>query len=133
MTEAVEHYKSKPSTAVSGSFAAPSAADQAIAEEKKRRAADVSYRLMAARQELLDGGSGLTDANIRELVVETYDVRDTVIEVAQKYHVDTVVVGSRGHGAVKRAVLGSLSSHLVHSFDGNVVVCRGDVTTENKQ
>jgi nucleotide-binding universal stress UspA family protein len=133
MTEAVEHYKSKPSSAVSGSFAAPSAADQAIAEEKKRRATDVSYRLMAARQELLDGGSGLTDANIRELVLETYDVRDTVIEVAQKYNVDTVVVGSRGHGAVKRAVLGSLSSYLVHSFDGNVVVCRGDVTTENKQ
>jgi nucleotide-binding universal stress UspA family protein len=126
MTEAVESYKSKPSSIVSGSFAAPSAADAAILEEKKSRAADVSYRLLAARQEIIDADTGLTDANIRDIVVESFDVRDTVMEVAAKYKVDTVVVGSRGHGVVKRAVLGSLSSHLVHSFDGNVVVCRGD-------
>ncbi len=125
MTEVTEQYQSKASEAVSGSIAKPSPADASIEEQRKERAAAVSYRLLAARQTLLDAGVGLVDANIRELVVESADVRDTVIELAHKYHADTIVVGSRGHGTLKRAVLGSLSTHLTHHFDGNVVVCRG--------
>jgi nucleotide-binding universal stress UspA family protein len=128
MTEVTEQYASKASDVVSGSIAKPSPADAAIAEQRKERAALASYRLLAARQVLLDGG--LADSNIRELVLESADVRDTVVDTAHKYHADTIVVGSRGHGAVKRAVLGSLSTHLTHHFDGNVVVCRGPEDAE---
>ena len=38
--------------------------------------------------------------------------------------VDTVVVGSRGHGAIKRALLGSLSTYLAHHANANVIITR---------
>jgi nucleotide-binding universal stress UspA family protein len=38
--------------------------------------------------------------------------------------VDNVVVGSRGHGLIKRALLGSTSTYLAHHADCNVIIAR---------
>jgi nucleotide-binding universal stress UspA family protein len=47
-----------------------------------------------------------------------------VLELARSLDVDLIVVGSRGLGAVRAAVLGSVSSEIVHHADRPVLVAR---------
>jgi len=47
-----------------------------------------------------------------------------VLELARSRDVDLIVVGSRGLGAVKGALLGSVSSAIVHHADRPVLVAR---------
>lgn len=47
-----------------------------------------------------------------------------VLELAKSRDVDLIVVGSRGLGAVKAALLGSVSSEIVHHADRPVLVAR---------
>jgi nucleotide-binding universal stress UspA family protein len=47
-----------------------------------------------------------------------------VLELARSRDVDLIVVGSRGLGAVKAALLGSVSSEIVHHADRPVLVAR---------
>ena len=42
---------------------------------------------------------------------------------------DLLVVGSRGHGGLAEAMLGSVGQHCVHHAACPVVIVRGDVTT----
>jgi nucleotide-binding universal stress UspA family protein len=48
----------------------------------------------------------------------------TILELARSRDVDLIVVGSRGFGALKGAVLGSVSSEIVHHADRPVLVAR---------
>jgi nucleotide-binding universal stress UspA family protein len=47
-----------------------------------------------------------------------------VLELARSLDVDLIVVGSRGLGAVRAALLGSVSSEIVHHADRPVLVAR---------
>lgn len=47
---------------------------------------------------------------------------DALVEAAQAEQADLVVVGSRGHGAVSRVLLGSTSGRVVHVSTGPVLV-----------
>jgi nucleotide-binding universal stress UspA family protein len=47
-----------------------------------------------------------------------------VLDLARSRDVDLIVVGSRGLGAVKAALLGSVSSEIVHHADRPVLVAR---------
>ena len=47
-----------------------------------------------------------------------------ILELARSRDVDLIVVGSRGLGAVKAALLGSVSSEIVHHADRPVLVAR---------
>jgi nucleotide-binding universal stress UspA family protein len=49
---------------------------------------------------------------------------EAVLEIARNRDVDLIVVGSRGLGAVKGALLGSVSSEIVHHADRPVLVAR---------
>lgn len=48
----------------------------------------------------------------------------TILDLARSRDVDLIVVGSRGLGAVKGALLGSVSSAVVHHADRPVLVAR---------
>lgn len=63
---------------------------------------------------------------IATAVVDSTDLRDVVLEFAAKNGCDTIVVGSRGNGVIKRALLGSLSTFLVHESPIPVVVVRSE-------
>ena len=57
---------------------------------------------------------------------EIGDPGQTICRIAGELDVDVVVVGSRGRGAVKRALLGSVSGHVVHNAPCPVLVIRAE-------
>lgn len=80
----------------------------------------------AEAQEALDrtiAALGDTGATVTP-VAESGDIGPTLCAVAQERAVDVVVAGSRGHGAIRRALLGSVSTHLVNNAPCPVVILR---------
>lgn len=59
-----------------------------------------------------------------ETLIENGDIGPTLCAVAEEQGVDVVVVASRGHGAIRRALLGSVSTHLVNHAPCPVIVVR---------
>ncbi|KAG8376859.1 hypothetical protein BUALT_Bualt09G0107700 [Buddleja alternifolia] len=52
------------------------------------------------------------------------DAKDMICQAAEQLHVDLVVLGSRGLGAIKRALLGSVSNYCVHHVPCPVLVVK---------
>ncbi|KNC81806.1 hypothetical protein SARC_05891 [Sphaeroforma arctica JP610] len=61
------------------------------------------------------------------------DPRDVFPAVCDKEQIDMVVVGSRGMGAIKRLLVGSVSDALVHNLKVPVTVVHPPETNEAKQ
>jgi nucleotide-binding universal stress UspA family protein len=53
-------------------------------------------------------------------------VAETLLNVAGEYRVAAIVVGSRGRGGIKSALLGSVSNHIVHHTTRPTFVVRHD-------
>ena len=65
----------------------------------------------------------LRDAGVKvATVVEEGHPSEVLLRLAREHHVDLIVVGSRGHGAVAELFLGSVSHHLVLRAPCPVVV-----------
>ncbi|XP_063418264.1 universal stress protein Sll1388-like isoform X2 [Mytilus trossulus] len=47
-----------------------------------------------------------------------------IVKAAEEAHADLVIVGSRGHGKVRRTLLGSVSDYVLHHSHVPVIVCR---------
>nr|XP_022295900.1 uncharacterized protein LOC111105802 isoform X2 [Crassostrea virginica] len=47
-----------------------------------------------------------------------------IINVAKELNACMIVTGSRGHGKIRRTLLGSVSDYLIHHADIPVLVCR---------
>lgn len=54
---------------------------------------------------------------------------EEICRLAEEFDADAIVVGSRGHGGLLRAVLGSVSDHVVRHAPCTVVVARDDALT----
>ena len=59
-----------------------------------------------------------------EQVVEAGAAGPAICRVAQERAADVVVVGSRGRGAIRRALMGSVSTHVVNNAPCPVLVVR---------
>ncbi|EYU37244.1 hypothetical protein MIMGU_mgv1a026749mg [Erythranthe guttata] len=59
-----------------------------------------------------------------ETMVEHGDPRDVICDVAERFKVDFLVVGSRGYGIIKRAFLGSVSNHCAQNVKCPVVIVK---------
>jgi nucleotide-binding universal stress UspA family protein len=66
-----------------------------------------------------------TDATV-ETRVEIGDAGWTICQLATELAADIVVVGSRGHGRLRRALLGSVSSHVAHNAPCPVLIVRAE-------
>jgi nucleotide-binding universal stress UspA family protein len=59
-----------------------------------------------------------------EQLVEEGAAGPTICQVAKDRGADVVVVASRGRGAIRRALMGSVSTHVVHNAPCPVLVVR---------
>ena len=64
-------------------------------------------------------------------LVWTGDPGDMIVAAAEAEHVDMVLVGSHGRGAVGRLFLGSVSEHVVRNAPCPVLVVRPREATVN--
>jgi nucleotide-binding universal stress UspA family protein len=61
------------------------------------------------------------------------DIAATVLAVAERIDVDAIVVGTRGRGAAKSALLGSISRDLVQHADRAVVVVPSPAVARHRE
>ncbi|XP_020114085.1 universal stress protein PHOS34 isoform X2 [Ananas comosus] len=52
------------------------------------------------------------------------DARNVLCEAVEKHHADVLAVGSHGYGAIKRAVLGSVSDYCAHHAHCTVMIVK---------
>jgi nucleotide-binding universal stress UspA family protein len=98
-----------------GGVASPDAVDAAW--EALRAEADEALEQTAATLG--------TDAPV-ERIIERGTAGPVVCWKAEALGSDVIVVGSRGRGAIRRALLGSVSTHVVNNAPCPVVVVRAD-------
>jgi nucleotide-binding universal stress UspA family protein len=91
----------------------PAEIDRAWATENAAAAAAIDRTIAALP----------TSAKI-EPAVEFGDAGQAISRLAEERGSDVVVVGSRGHGALRRALLGSVSTHVVNHAPCAVMIVR---------
>lgn len=52
------------------------------------------------------------------------DARNVLCDAVEKHHASVLVVGSHGYGAIKRAVLGSVSDYCAHHAHCTVMIVK---------
>jgi nucleotide-binding universal stress UspA family protein len=74
-------------------------------------------------QILARAASKVTEAQ-PERKLESGDAAKKIIELAKKENYDLIVMNSRGHGAMRRFLLGSVSNHVIHYADRSVLLTK---------
>ncbi len=83
--------------------------DQSISDESIAYLEDTADKVVSTATAILD------EMGVKsESIVKTGGPVDVILGVAEERDVDAIVVGHRGHGAMKRFILGSVSSKLAH-------------------
>ncbi|KAB5521026.1 hypothetical protein DKX38_025345 [Salix brachista] len=59
-----------------------------------------------------------------ETMIEHGDPRDFICQIAEKLHVDMLVMGSHGYGVIKRAFLRSVSNHCAQNVKCPVLIVK---------
>ncbi|KAJ8422348.1 hypothetical protein Cgig2_015343 [Carnegiea gigantea] len=64
--------------------------------------------------------------SVNDVLVEVVegDARNGLCEAVEKHHASILVVGSHGYGAIKRAVLGSVSDYCAHHAHCSVMIVK---------
>ncbi|XP_073143717.1 universal stress protein PHOS34 [Henckelia pumila] len=63
---------------------------------------------------------------VKDVILEVVegDPRNVLCETVEKHHASVLVVGSHGYGAIKRAVLGSVSDYCAHHAHCSVMIVK---------
>ena len=76
-------------------------------------------------EELLEARRILREAGVEATLIEPGgDPAKTIERIAEEREYDTIVIGSRGLGAVARTLQGSVSEHVAANAHATVVVAR---------
>ena len=81
----------------------------------------------AGKAAVADTVAALDASSPIEQVVRVGSAGPELCRLATELDADVVVIGSRGRGAIKRALLGSVSTHVVHNAPCPVMVIRAGV------
>ena len=49
---------------------------------------------------------------------------EQIVKAADTHHADFVIIGSRGHGVLRRTILGSVSGYVLHHSHVPVLICK---------
>ncbi|KAI3942420.1 hypothetical protein MKW98_013072 [Papaver atlanticum] len=113
----IVHAQPTPSSVVG--LAGPGAADVfAIVQVDLTK---ISKRILEKAKEICIGKS-VNDDMLFEVVEG--DPRSVLCEAVEKHHAIMLVVGSHGYGAIKRAVLGSVSDYCAHHAHCSVMIVK---------
>jgi len=61
---------------------------------------------------------------VHNLVLESNDAREALCSAVEEKEVDVLVVGTRGLGALRRALLGSVSSYVLQNAKCDVIIAK---------
>ncbi|GAB2220248.1 hypothetical protein Droror1_Dr00007891 [Drosera rotundifolia] len=108
----------KPSAASTAGFAGAGAAEVLpfLEADLRRVAAGVVDK---AKQLIIS--KSVNDVTLE--VIEG-DARNVLCEAVEKHHASVLVLGSHGYGAIKRAVLGSVSDYCAHHAHCSVMIVK---------
>ncbi|KAI5008836.1 hypothetical protein ZWY2020_009884 [Hordeum vulgare] len=75
---------------------------------------------------VVDKARSLCAANSVQGVVDVVDgePKHVLCDAVEKHHADLLVVGSQGYGAIRRALLGSVSDYCAHHADCSVMIVK---------
>ncbi|XP_047066651.1 universal stress protein YxiE-like [Lolium rigidum] len=112
----VVHAKQGSSSVFTMGGAAVAADVSGYVEEDLRKKAD----------EVVEKARSLCVANSVEGVVEVMDGQpgNVICNAVEKHGADILVVGSQGHGAIRRAFLGSVSDYCAHNANCSVMIVK---------
>ncbi|KAI4329941.1 hypothetical protein MLD38_028266 [Melastoma candidum] len=108
----------KPSPASSAGLVGPAAVEVLpIVEADLKRAAT---RIMERAKSIC------LEKSVHDVVIEAVegDARNVLCDSVDKHHASVLVVGSHGYGAIKRAVLGSVSDYCSHHAHCTVTIVK---------
>lgn len=54
---------------------------------------------------------------------DAHGVGASIVDAAQKHHINLIVIGSRGLGTIRRTILGSISTYVIHHCHIPCLVC----------
>ena len=84
---------------------------------RPEKAKQVENRILSRASDILEK----TELDKR---VESGDPAKIIIQTAKAGNYDLIVMGSKGHSAVERYFLGSVSEHVIHYTDSSVLLVR---------
>jgi nucleotide-binding universal stress UspA family protein len=78
-----------------------------------------------ARELLARAAKSLTDAGFKtETVLREGDIRETILDIAQEWKADLIVIGSRGRSGIQRFLLGSVTESVARHAPCSVEIVR---------
>ncbi|CAN6351964.1 unnamed protein product [Urochloa humidicola] len=87
----------------------------------------VESNLKRAAQGVLDKAKDLCEqlqVSDAEFEAPEGDARSVLCDAVERHHAEMLVVGSHGYGAIKRAVLGSVSDYCAHHAHCTVMIVK---------
>lgn len=104
-----------------GAEVGPVVLDPHQEEEFQKRLDEESRKLLDEQVERIESSGG----TITRSHLKVGNQADNIVRLAEEIGADTIVMGSRGHGGVRRALMGSVSEDVVRHAHCPVLVMRG--------
>ncbi len=80
-----------------------------------------------AKQKLEEISESLANEGIdHEIIVQTGEVVDTILDIAQEKNVDFIAIGSHKHGLLDTLLLGTTAEKIIEKSDRSVFVVKGN-------
>jgi nucleotide-binding universal stress UspA family protein len=87
--------------------------------------AQAGQHTLKSAQELLDAAEIAYECEVAQ-----GDPAHTIIDIAERFACDLIVMGARGQSALRRAMLGSVSNEVLHASAVPVVIVKPDAAME---